>query len=360
MPLVVNVYGGTANMETDFGTTPEGATAHLPLNKIVWGDDSVSYKVNETYPLPVQVMAVTGEALVVSGNLGASGSFPVINPTTGVTGIQFLAVGGSTSGDPVEVTGSVNISNTLSVGNTLATRYLNSATDSIQVTGGVNILGALDLNSGTDSVSVYGWDGGRYVNTTLFAADGTTIGNSGDALNVNLVNAGVTFSLSVAATIGVTNPNSGANPEDALMIQGISGANPIAVKGRNGEAIEVVNSPGSAVGVTGTFFSDGTQLTKVSEITRSSTIISGFTLASVAGNPIVASSTPLKTGITIKSHPSNTDFIYVGNTGLTGGITTNGYPLESGESIFLECSNANLIHISGISGDSRMVHYIGS
>ena len=354
MPLIVNVYGGTANMETDYGTTPEGATAHLPLNKIVWGDDSVSYKVNETYPLPVQIMAVTGEALVVSGNIGASGSFPIENPIVGATGIRFLAVAGSTNGDPIEVTGSVSISNTLTVGNTLSTRYLDSSTDSITVTGGVNILGALDLNAGTDSVAVYGWDGNRYVNTTIFASDGTTIGNSGDALNVNLVNSGVTFSVTIGATTGVVNGDSG------LVVYGLTGGTPIAVKGRNGEAIEVVNSPGSAVGVTGSFYTDGTQVTTVSEITRSSTVVSGFTLASVVGGPIVGSSTPLKTGITIKSHPSNVDLVYVGNSGLTGGITTNGYPLESGESLFLECNNANLIYIMGISGDPRMVHYIGS
>ena len=124
MSLTVNVFGGTASMCTDTGTSPVGGTCHLPLNKIVWGDDSTSYKVNETYPLPVQLMEVTGESLVVSGNLGASGSFPVINPfVTGSTGpIQYLAVAGSTTGTPVGVTGSVRLYEDIGVTGTVKIR----------------------------------------------------------------------------------------------------------------------------------------------------------------------------------------------------------------------------------------------
>ena len=81
MSITVNTAGGnSACLSTEFGTSPVGATCHLPLNKIVWGDDSVSHKVNETFPLPVQIMEITGEAIAFTGNMGASGSFPVINP----------------------------------------------------------------------------------------------------------------------------------------------------------------------------------------------------------------------------------------------------------------------------------------
>jgi len=352
MSILVNVHGGTAYVETDFGTSPLGATAHLPLNKLVWGDDSISNRVNETTPLPVQIMAVTGESLVVSGSLGASGSFGIENTITGST-LHYLAVAGSTDGaTPVGVTGTVSVANGLTTGSTVSIRALSSATDSVTVTGGVSILGSLDLNSGTDSVSVFGWDGNRYVNTTLYGGDGTTIGNSGDALNVNLVNAGVTFSVNIGATVGVVNGDSG------LVVQGLSGGEPITVKGRNGEAVEVVNSPGSAVGVTGDFFVDGTQVTKISEITRPSTIISGYTLAAVTATVLPSNS--LKTGITVKASSVNTDLIYVGNSGLTGGVTANGYPLQGGESIFIECNNSNLVYVVGTTGDTRGVHYIGS
>ena len=363
MGLTVNVHGGTASMCTDIGTSPVGATCHLPLNKIVWGDDSVSYKANETYPLPVQIMAVTGESLVVSGNLGPSGDFPIFNKFNGNTA-QHLVVAGSTDGTtPVGVTGHITVQNFPTLNNqglTLNTRELSSTTDSITVSGNVGITGGLGALASTDSISVFGYDGGRYVNTTLFGGNGTTIGNSGDALNVNMVNAGVTFTLNVAATIGVTNPNSGLHPVDALAIQGTSGGggNPVVVQGRNGEAIEVVNAPSSAVGVTGTFFSDGTQKTTVSEIVRPSAIVSGYTLAAVTHT--ILPSNALKTGVTIKAGKSNTDFIYVGNSGLSGGVTMNGYPLQSGESVFLECNNSNLVFLTGTTGDVRGVHFIGS
>jgi len=246
MSIKVNVYGGNADFCTDYGTSPLGATCHLPLSKMVWGDSFSSYRVNETYPMPVQIMAVTGESLVVSGNFGASGSLPIVNyevPGVSASTFHYLAVAGSTEGAPIGITGTVCIDCPVEI---TGQRYLHSSTDSITVTGIVGLsAGTLNLNSGTDSIAVYGWDGGRYVNTSLFAADGTTIGNSGDAINVNLVNAGVTFSVNIGATVGVVNGDSG------LVVQGLSGGEPIAVKGRNGEAIEVVNSPGSAVGVTG-------------------------------------------------------------------------------------------------------------
>ena len=142
------------------------------------------------------------------------------------------------------------------------------------------------------------------------------------------------------------------------MIQGVTGGEPIEVKGRNGEAIEVVNSPGSAVGVTGTFFTDGALKTTISEITRPSSVISGFTTAAVTHTILPSNS--LKNGVTVKAGMSNTDLLYVGNSGLSGGVTTNGYPLQKGESIFIECNNSNLVFVIGSTGDARGVHFIGS
>ena len=286
MSIKVNVYGGNADFCTDYGTSPVGTGCHIPLSKMVWGDKTSSYRVNETTPMPVQVMAVTGESLVISGNVGASGSLPIVNyEVIGASAntFHYLAVAGSTTGAPIEI----------------------------------------------------------------------TIGNSGDAINVNLVNAGVTFSVNIGATVGVVNGDSG------LVIQGLSGGEPIAVKGRNGEAIEVTNSPSTAISVTGDFFIDGTQVTTVSEITKPSSIVSGSLVAN-AGSASQLPSNSLKTGLTVKSHPSNVDFIYIGNSGLSGGATANAYILESGESLFLECNNSNLIYVMGISGDARRVNYIGS
>lgn len=354
MSVKVNIYGGNADFCTDYGTSPLGTACHLPLSKMVWGDASSSYRVNETYPMPVQIMAVTGESLVVTGNFGASGSLPIVNyETIGASAsiFHYLAVAGSTDGSPVGITGTVCIDCPVEI---TGQRYLDSSTDSVTVTGTVGIsAGTLNLNSGTDSVAVYGWDGGRYVNTSLFAADGTTIGNSGDAINVNLVNAGVTFSVNIGATVGVVNGDSG------LVVQGLSGGEPIAVKGRNGEAIEVTNSPTTAISVTGDFFIDGTQQTVVTEVNKPASIVSGSLVAGYTTATQLPSNS-LKTGVTIKSNPSNINFIYVGNSGISAGATANGYVLESGESLFLECNNTNLIYVLGSSGDTRRVNYIGS
>tara|TARA_X000001388_G_scaffold71644_1_gene61620 strand:- start:13104 stop:14231 length:1128 start_codon:yes stop_codon:yes gene_type:complete len=372
--ITANISGGTADFCTDYGTTPEGVTCHLPLNKIVWGDSTTSYKANETYPLPVQVMAVTGGSLTMTGNLGASGNFPIINRSiSGATTapfIEYIAVAGSTTGDTLGITGTIRLATDgLEAGGITISEVTNrgwtlsSATDTVTVSGEVGISGgSLNLNSGTDSVSVFGHDGGRYIQTQLHGANGTTIGASGDAINVNLVNSGITFEATIAAVVGITNAGfTGAGtPSEvntALRVQGCCGGEPIRVAGRVGEAIEVVNYPGGAVGVT----ADNLKVT-VEGYSKPSTFVSGLTVAAfgTTASQLVASSTPLQGGVTIKSHPSNLNFVYVGNSGLTAGDTGNAYPLESGESLFLEISNLNLVYVLGISGDARKVNFIGS
>tara|TARA_R110002020_G_scaffold404383_4_gene614461 strand:- start:3290 stop:4384 length:1095 start_codon:yes stop_codon:yes gene_type:complete len=361
--ITANISGGTADFCTDFGTTPEGVTCHLPLNKLVWGDSTTSYKANETYPLPVKVMAVTGDSLTMSGNLGASGSFPIINRVIdGATAspfIEYMAVAGSTAGATLAITGSVRLYEDIGItGNVGRGWTLASTTDTVTVVGEVGISGgSLNLNSGTDSVSVYGFNGGQHVSTKVFGADGTTIGASGDALKVALTNAGVTFSVSLNSIIGITNDGGGAGITSALRIQGMSGGEPLVVKGRNGEAIEVTNTSGDALGIT----AENLKVT-VEDYAKPSSFVSGMTFATFGNtaSQLVSTSTPLSSGVTIKSNPSNVDFIYVGNGGLTAGDTGNAYPLESGESLFLEINNLNLVYVLGVSGDIRKVNYIGS
>ena len=358
--ITANISGGTADFCTDIGTTPEGVTCHLPLNKIVWGDSTTSYKVNETYPLPVQVRGVTGDSLQFSGNIGASGNFPVVNPEiTGVcSGIQFLAVAGTTTGDPVGVTGSVRLAESVGITGNVGVTGIVAIADSVTVKGEVGISGgSLNLNSGTDSVSVFGHDGTEFVKTELYATNGTTIGVSGDALKVAITNAGITFSATIASVVGITNANGAASASDAITVQGVSGGTPVIVKGRNSEAIEVTNTSGSALGIT----AENLRVS-IEDYIKPSSMISGTLVAGhgSTGTQVLSASTPLKSGLTVKSHPSNIDFVFVGNSGLSAGNTFNGYPLESGESLFLEVDNANLVYVVGISGDKRRVNYIGS
>ena len=391
MTIVMDVHGGTANFATDFGTSPVGTTAHLPLNKLVWGDDTNSYKVNESTPLPIQVTAVTGEAIVVSGFLGASGNFPIENKVIGITP-QYIAVGGSTSGAPIGVTGQVVIYDVdgnagfVGVTGTVSTtggRHLHQHHDSVTVYGDVGISGAVGLAAGTDSIAVFGHDQGNHVHTKLFAGDGTTLGASGDSLKVSVVGAGISMNVSLASIVGVTNPNSGAAATDALRIQGgISGSEPVVVKGRHGEAIEVyAHTPlgitlaagtdmnlqrigEAAKGLTTSVFTDGTQKVEVhgNMRTNATGILSGVLSLTGASAGLVtqlAASGTLGAGVNLKSNPANIDIIYIGNSGLCGDIK-DGYPLESGENLFLETTNLLNVYVCGVSGSSFKLNYIGS
>jgi hypothetical protein len=336
-------------------------------------------------------MAVTGDALVVSGSLGASGSFPVENKLNGVTA-QYIAVAGSTSGlVAVGVTGQVVVYDVdgnagfVGVTGTVSTtggRYLNKDNDTVTVYGDIGISGSVGLAAGTDSVAVFGYDQGRYVHTKLFAGDGTTLGASGDSLKVSVVGAGISMNVSIATTVGVTNPNSGAAATDALRIQGgISGSEPVVIKGRHSEAIEVfAHTPlgitlatgtetnltrvGETVkGLTANVFTDGTQKVQViSDCLDLGTVISGvisMTGASAGLATQLTSGGTLEAGINLKSNPANIDLLYVGNAGISGDLL-NGYPLESGESIFYKIANASLIHLVGVSGSSYKINYLGS
>jgi hypothetical protein len=390
MTLVTDVHGGTANIATDYGTSPVGTTAHIPLSKLVWGDDTSSWKVNETTPLPIQITGVTGEAIAVTGFLGASGNFPIENKILGVTTPQYIAVGGDTSGGPVGVTGQVVVydvhGNTGFIGITgtvdvTGGRYLNLNYDSVTVDGAVGISGPVGLAAGTDSISVFGHDQGRWVHTKIFSGSGSTIGASGDALNVNIVGAGLSANFTLSTTVGVTNPNSGIGITDALRIQGgISGCQPVVVQGFSRNAIEVysheplgitlpvginteLQRSGEAVkGLTTSVFTDGTQKVIIAENQRTNTIFSGVVQYTGGTSGLVmqlAAGGTLNSGVNLKANPGNIDIVYIGSSGLSGSLL-DGYPLEPGENIFFETVNLNKLYSIGVTASAYKLNYIGS
>lgn len=295
--VVVEVFGDTAAFATDYGTSGTGFTnSHLNITKLAFGDETTTSRVYAGSPLPVNITGNTGNAIDVSGSViygsgltsDAAGNFRVTNigaVGTGAT-MVYLAVAGSTSGEsvgvtgtiqgisggePVTVTGGVTVKQSVAiVGATGSAFYrefgatagvtfvghdgeispaggfypvvvtggrkLDSSTDSITVSGTVSATGGRFLAAGTDSVAVLGSDQGSKVLTRVYSGDGTTIGASGDALKVALTNTGVTFTFNVAATVGVTNSS-----EPPLKIQGYTGSNgfPVTVRGENDGAIEV-------------------------------------------------------------------------------------------------------------------------
>lgn len=400
-----------ASLATDYGTSGYNLLyTHVPLQKIAWGDETTSTRVTTAYPFPVRIYGQS-TAIPVSGSLSASGYFPV----RGVTGVPLVVIGstfsadaklgitgtiqGIVNGTPVGISGPVTISNSVAVYGVSGAvamgitggRRLNSSSDSVTVAGAVSISG-ISMSAATHSVAVYGSDLGNKVLARMYASDGTTLGMSGDAIKVALVNPGINFSVSYTATVGVTNASEGA-----LRVQGYTaGGTPITIKGSlAGGAVEIGATSPVPVSVSGTVTIDDTdivsslentnkpligalttissntlaiqtisnQLTSTSganvtikEIKRASTILHGQTTATTTPTPITTGS--IKTGVTIKALRANTGPVYIGNGGTL--TTSNGYVLDAGDSVFLEVDDLKKVFIRTDTNIRAIVSYIAS
>jgi hypothetical protein len=365
------VYGSTGNTISyiavagnTLGTTLVGVTGTIQ-------GISGGVEVGVTGSVTIQGAMGTNSVLVMGTSMGA---------TAHVNGETF-GVGGF--GIPIAVTGG---------------RRLDSAVDSVTVSGQVNVTGGWDMTSATDSVSCYGHDQGSKVWTRMFAGDGTTLGHSGDALNVNIINAGLTAEITVSATTGVT--NSGG----ALRVQGYSGSgDPITIRGEVAGAVDVVSNSGVNANVTNTVAIDDTSIiqsiegstgplistltdvksntnyinairtdltsgrvrTTIAAITKPDILVSG-SVNSTKNVSSIHNNTSLKTGVTIKSSPTNNYNIIIGSETLLH-QPTQGFLIEPGESIYLEVSNLNKIYhvvdkppVNTPSSLSETLHYIGS
>ena len=450
--IIINTTGDTAAMATDYGTDGSGFTAHhVPHSKLAWGGTTETNRVTLETPLPIKFAGTTG-AIEVTGFINGvtTGQFPVVNKLieSGSTA-QYLVVGGSTGGDPVGITGAiqgftgsypvgvcgdvrinqvVDIQGTTYAGKTAnvavgdntevygvdfgfgvpiavtAGRRLNSATDSVTISGSINATGGRELAAATDSVSVYGYDGTQYLQSVVVATGPTYIGASGDSLKVAVTNAGLTFTVDVATTHGVTNDIGTTDSEavdGALKVQGITGGAPVMIKGTNGGAVEIVSSASLDTTVSGTVTIDDSNITdslesttkplisRLSDIktgtdniqTISQDLLSGRIQATInsitkptnlrAGSKTLQSGAAagqlhnnleIKSGVTIKSAPSNNLNIMVGSRTLVGS-QESGYTLEPGESIFLDINNLNRIFVkidSNAGTGTAVVQYIGS
>lgn len=412
--LTIDVSGNTASIATDylFVNGISADAAHIQLAKMVWGTSAEAFRVSQSTPLPVNIYSTNPTAVLgVSGTV--SGTLTVVNTGTtgnyvyirGSTGYQLPVTGniqGITNGIPVGVTGTLSINQPVIVGgagsagitvNPVAVtggRYISSSTDSITVTGSVAVSGGRVLNAVTDTVSVLGSDLGGKVLTRLYDSSGVTLNSTSNALNVYLTNAGFTATVNVGASVGAFNYN-----DIPLVVAGTTSGGAIVVKGENGDAIEVTATTPLDVNVTNDIDIDDTAIVnaltlesnplisrltdiktntsfisslktdvtngnlraKISEITRPSKITSG----SISVNPSttqVRTNAPLQVGITLKANSTNTAIVFVGGVSL---ITnpTDGYPLEAGESIYVECNNANALYARSSEGTQRL-SFIGS
>lgn len=412
--LTIDVSGNTASIATDYLNVngASAAAAHVQIAKMMWGASAEAFRVSHSTPLPVNIYSTNPSTTVgisgsVSGsvtvtNTGTGGSFVYIK---GSTGYQLPINGniqGVTNGVLVGVTGSVRITQPLIVGGAGSTgatinpieitggRYLSSTNDSITVTGSVNISGGRYLNSVTDTVSVLGSDLGSKVLTRLYDSSGVTLNSTSNALHVHITNAGFTATVTIGATVGVQNSTG-----TSLSVVGISGGYPVTVKGENGGAVEVTATTPIDVNVTNGLTIDDTDIVnaltvatnplistltdiktntavissiktdvtngnlraKISEITKPNRVYSASKNITASVSQI-DTNTPIKVGVTIKAHSTNTDFVYVGGANLLTN-STDGYPLEAGESIFLECNNINAVYARSNTGTQKL-SYIGS
>jgi hypothetical protein len=412
--ILITTATGDAYLATDWGTSGTGFTSsHVPISKLAYGDETTTSRVTTATPLPIYIYGSTG-SVQVTGSVSGSGNFLVDN----VNSSSFLKVGGTTfattligvtgtiqgisGGHPVGVTGYVSLLKNIGIyGVSGATaiavtggRNLSRYTDNITVFGNVGISGSLNLTSATDSISVFGSDNGDKVLTRLYASDGATLGYSGDALKVAITNSGFTMSVSIGATVGVANYNNvglmvkgtGVTSDSPVRVQGIAANGAIEVTTTATLPVTVQNASLTiddtdlldSLGTDGDLYaglltiktnttpisniseklSNGTIQVKVVETTKPSSIRSGKKSAISGASQLVSITTRLNSGVHVKSATSNTDIVYVGSSALLNS-GTDGYPLEPGESLFIEIGNLSSIYVRSNTG-TQVIHYVAT
>ena len=420
--IIIDISGNTANMATDFASSGVGITnSHVPIQKIAFGDETVSTRVSASTPLPITIQS-NQELVGVSGSVGITGNTKIVVPfepvPTGLTN-NFIKVAGTSTGGfigvtgtiegisggfPVPVSGTVNVSNATGLGvfgisgaTAIAItggRRLNHSEDSVRIENSViGVSGGRTILAATDSIKVFGSDATPYVPVVLSKdRTGSTAGFSGDALKVAVTNTSFTATVNVSATTGVTNDSAG----NALKVQGLSGGEPLMIKGENGGAVNVVATSSLPVSFSGTQTINDTNIVnalesstkplitnlssisqdtssiklirndlnsgnvsvKVSETEQPTAIRSGSKSIGLNATQIIGSGGAVKVGVKVKASLDNTDTVLIGNFRLVNGESA-GYPLEPGESCFLNVNDIGLIYARSSSG-KQTIHYLGS
>jgi hypothetical protein len=425
--IIIDITGNTANMATDFASTGSGITnAHVPVQKIAFGDSTITKRVSSSDPLPITIQSYQTN-VGVTGEVGITGMIEIVNPfetaPTGITNNWIKVAGNVTGGDigitgtiqgisggvPVGITGTVSISESTGMpihgisgadgkGGTLAPvfvtggRGLTHGTDSVTVHGTVGITGGRTILAATDSIKVFGSDATEYIPNILYRSrDGATAGFSGDALKVSIVDQTINATVNVSSTHGVTNDVL----NNALRVQGLTGGEPLLIKGENGGAVPITASTAVPTSISGTVtisdtnivnaletatkpvpqnlisiknntqpisgirsdLNSGNVKVQVLETSQPSSIASGTKTATATASQIAANQST-KVGVKVKASIENTDSVLIGDYQLTRN-ESSGYPLEPGESCFLNVNNIGLLYCRSLSGNQQL-HYLGS
>jgi hypothetical protein len=91
------------------------------------------------------------------------------------------------------------------------------------------------------------------------------------------------------------------------------------------------------------------------DLTAIGTVFNGQTTLTSAGSAEIISNTGTCRGVTIKALPSNTGFVYLGDSNVS---SANGYILEAGESMSLDVSNTAVVYFDATTAGEG-VGYVG-
>ena len=303
--VLIESGGNTFNVATD-AIVFAGATSHFQYMKVAFGPTGSATIVSNSSPFPVSVIA---------GGITAN--------ITGFSG----AVQGIPGGTPVAVSGTV-----YATGVTTAPVFVRTSTGyQVEITGGI------PLSRIKDSVSMWGPNGTTWAYVNLVNSSGTEIGNVSNPVYVQI--SGATINAVINPTVGVTN---GTN--DPLKVQGATGAFPINTTVGNTVGI---NDTALLAGICGVY----TQLLSLNLGLATAMPTSFKTGRTSSVYPTVQqldSGFTCGKGVTIKALSTNTDFIYVGNSGVFVGPST-GHALDPGDQIFLSVDSINKIYVSSAS-----------
>ena len=378
-PMPVNVMSFNGN---------SGASWQMGVTGSVYGLGT--FTVGNTSNNPLYIVGVSGSTyspVQINGTIQGITNGILVGITTGPISFSNSSIGiyGISGATAITITGG---------------RYLTHSTDSIT---SISYITGLSLTTGlvgftNDSVRIFGSSFEKYIPVVLNYLDGNTlygVGMSGDSIKVSLTNAGFTFTVDLTTSIGVTNGS-----ESPLKIQGqggLTGDNPILIKYYNSGTVPVSVSSviqtemvtvGSTynnqiqsivtalTGTTGNVQSirNNTNListindklstngisVKVTEIAKPNRVYNGVYPFTTSLNVIRLTDNRLSSGINLKAPSTNTSTVYVGNDII---ISTKeaAYPLEPGESVFIECNNTNLIYCYTIIDPTKQkLIYMGS
>jgi len=93
-------------------------------------------------------------------------------------------------------------------------------------------------------------------------------------------------------------------------------------------------------------------------VTRPSSFKNGRVSATTSVSQMDATGFSASSGVNIKALSTNTDFVYIGNTGSFTGSST-GFAMDPGDVVFLNIVNTNKIWVQSNSG-TQVITYLAS